>query len=75
VGPWASKAQALPSRFDAARHAAVQLLKPNAVHVSLPKRALNDNEKLQAWLLEVEQLLPAKPQSGAGGALTPRGGQ
>jgi hypothetical protein len=53
----------------------VQLLKPNAVHVSLPKRALNDNEKLQAWLLEVEQLLPAKPQSGAGGALTPRGGQ
>lgn len=34
---WVSKIQALPSRFEAARHAAVQLLKPNVVYASLPQ--------------------------------------
>ncbi|GAB4406925.1 MAG: hypothetical protein OHK0048_27040 [Rhodoferax sp.] len=48
-----SKTQTLPSRFEAARHAAVQLLKPNVVHVSRPRRMLN----VQAWLNEVAHLL------------------
>jgi hypothetical protein len=61
---WVSKTQALPSRFEAARHAAVQLLKPNVVHVSLPKRTLNDDAELKAWLAEVEALLSAKLQKG-----------
>ena len=61
---WVSKAQALPSRFEAARHAAVQLLKPNVVHVALPKRTLNDEAELQAWLAEVQALLQAKLQQG-----------
>jgi hypothetical protein len=61
---WVSKTQALPSRFEAARHAAVQLLKPNVVHVSLPKRTLNDEVELKAWLAEVEALLSAKLQKG-----------
>lgn len=61
---WVSKAQALPSRFEAARHAAVQLLKPNVVHVVLPKRTLNDEAELQAWLAEVQALLQAKLQQG-----------
>lgn len=61
---WVSKAQALPSRFEAARHAAVQLLKPNVVHVALPKRTLNDEAELQAWLAEVQALLQAKLQHG-----------
>jgi hypothetical protein len=61
---WVSKAQALPSRFEAARHAAVQLLKPNVVHVALPKRTLNDEVELQAWLAEVQALLQAKLQQG-----------
>ena len=61
---WAAKAQALPSRFEAARHAAVQLLKPNVVHVALPKRTLNDEAELQAWLAEVQALLQAKLQQG-----------
>jgi len=61
---WVSKTQALPSRFEAARHAAVQLLKPNVVHVSLPKRTLNDEAELKAWLAEVEVLLSAKLQKG-----------
>jgi hypothetical protein len=59
-----SKAQALPSRFETARHAAVQLLKPNVVHVALPKRTLNDEAELQAWLAEVQALLQAKLQQG-----------
>ena len=61
---WVSKTQALPSRFEAARHAAVQLLKPNVVHVSLPRRTLNDEAELQAWLAEVQKLLQANLQHG-----------
>ncbi|PUE48980.1 hypothetical protein B9Z47_05545 [Limnohabitans sp. 2KL-1] len=61
---WVSKTQALPSRFEAARHAAVQLLKPNVVQVSLPKRTLNDEAELKAWLLEVENLLRDKLGQG-----------
>ncbi len=61
---WVSKTQALPSRFEAARHAAVQLLKPNVVHVVLPKRTLNDDAELKAWLAEVETLLNAKLKQG-----------
>jgi hypothetical protein len=61
---WVSKTQALSSRFEAARHAAVQLLKPNVVHVALPKRTLNDVAELTAWLEEVEALLGAKLKQG-----------
>ena len=61
---WASKAQALPSRFESARRMAVQMLKPNVVHVSLPKRTLNDEAELKAWLAEVESLLSAKLKNG-----------
>jgi hypothetical protein len=61
---WASKAQALPHRFEAARHAAVQLLKPNVVRVVLPKRTLNDVGELNAWLAEVETLLNDKLKQG-----------
>jgi hypothetical protein len=61
---WVSKTQALPSRFEAARHAAVQLLKPNVVHVILPKRTLNDEVELKAWLTEVETLLNTKLKQG-----------
>lgn len=61
---WVAKTQALPNRFESARHAAVQLLKPNVVHVALPKRTLNDEAELKAWLAEVEALLSAKLQQG-----------
>lgn len=61
---WVSKTQALPSRFEAARHAAVQLLKPNVVHVALPKRTLNDKAEVKTWLLEVEALLNAQLEKG-----------
>ena len=61
---WVSKADALPSRFEAARMAAVQLLKPNVVHLSLPKRTLNNTEELKAWLADVEQLVAEKLKQG-----------
>jgi len=61
---WVDKTQALPSRFEAARHAAVQRLKPNVVHVALPKRTLNDEAELKAWLAEVETLLNNKLKLG-----------
>ncbi len=53
---WISRTQALASKFEAARHAATQLLKPNVVYVPLPKRTLNSMEELQTWLAEVEHL-------------------
>lgn len=61
---WVAKIQALPSRFDTARHAAVQLSKPNVTHVALPKRTLNDAAELQAWLAEVEALLGERLKQG-----------
>ena len=61
---WVSKAQALPSRFEAARHAAVHLLKPNVLHVTIPRRTLNDEAELKVWLAEVEEMLSSKLKSG-----------
>lgn len=61
---WVSKTQALPSRFDVARYAAAQLLKPNIVHVALPRRTLNDEAELKAWIDEVQTLLQTKLQQG-----------
>jgi hypothetical protein len=61
---WLSKTQALPSRFEAARHAAVQLLKPDVVHVAIPRRTLNDEGELKAWLVEVEQLISMRLKQG-----------
>jgi hypothetical protein len=61
---WISKTQALGSRFDAARHSAVWLLKPNVVHVTIPKRTLNNEAELKDWLAEVEMLLVKKLKSG-----------
>lgn len=61
---WVARTQALPSRFEAARHAAVQLLKPNVVRVVLPKRTLNDQAELKVWLAEVEALLNTKLSQG-----------
>ncbi|APW46516.1 hypothetical protein RA876_09190 [Rhodoferax antarcticus] len=61
---WISKTQALSSKFESARHAAVTLLKPNVVHVPLPKRTLNNEAELKVWLNEVEQLLAEKLKIG-----------
>ncbi len=61
---WVSKAQALPSRFEAARQAAVQLLKPNVVQVKIPRRTLNDEAELQVWLQEVKALISEKLKHG-----------
>ena len=61
---WTSKTQALTTRFEAARHAAVQLLKPNVAYVAIPKRTLNNEAELEVWLSEVEQLVAAKLKDG-----------
>jgi hypothetical protein len=61
---WTAKTQALPSKFESARHAAVTLLKPNVVHVPLPKRTLNNEAELKTWLAEVEQLLADQLKKG-----------
>ncbi|WP_186177578.1 BREX system P-loop protein BrxC [Burkholderia gladioli] len=61
---WMTRTQALTSRFEAARQAAVQLLKPNVVHVTIPRRTLNDEAELKTWLVEVEALLAEKLKQG-----------
>ncbi len=61
---WIARIEALPSRFEAARKAAVKLLKPNVVHVAIPRRTLNDDSELKSWLAEVEALLSQAVQKG-----------
>jgi len=61
---WTAKTQALSSKFESARHAAVYLLKPNVVYVPLPKRTLNNEPELKVWLAEVEQLLAEQLKKG-----------
>lgn len=61
---WVAKTQALSSQFEAVRHAAVQLLKPNVVRVTIPRRTLNNEAELKTWLAEVESLLAAKLKQG-----------
>lgn len=53
-----------PCRFEAAQHAAVQLLEPNVAYVSLPEGTLNDEAELKAWLTNVESLIRKRPKSG-----------
>lgn len=60
----ASKTQAQFSRFDAARLAVVQLCKPNVTQVAIPRRGINDEAELKAWLAGVEALVGAKLKSG-----------
>ena len=40
------------------------LLKPDVVHVPLPKRTLNNEAELKVWLAEVEQLLAEQLKTG-----------
>ncbi|MEO8121005.1 MAG: BREX system P-loop protein BrxC, partial [Rhodoferax sp.] len=61
---WTAKTQALASKFESARHAAATLLKPNVVHVPLPKRTLNNEAELKVWMAEVEQLLADQLKKG-----------
>jgi hypothetical protein len=42
----------------------VQLLKPNVIQVSIPRRTLNDEVELKQWLAEVEALLAEKLRQG-----------
>ena len=42
----------------------MQVLKPNVVHVTIPRRTLNDQAELKVWLHEVEQLVSEKLEQG-----------
>jgi hypothetical protein len=61
---WIERTHALRNRFDAVRLEAARLLKPNVVHLHLPKRTLTTAEEVKAWLVEVEQLLLDQVQKG-----------
>jgi hypothetical protein len=64
LGHWTAKTQALPNRFEQARQAAVELLKPNVVHVQLPRRTLTSAAELDVWMKEVQTLLAEKLKQG-----------
>jgi hypothetical protein len=64
IDHWVSRTQALPSRFNAARYAASQLLKPNLVSVSIPKRTINNEDELTQWVDEVEKLIKEHLKNG-----------
>jgi hypothetical protein len=54
---WIERAQALSSRYASVQLDAAKLLKPNVVQVKLPRRTLNDQSEVKAWLAEVEATL------------------
>ena len=46
------------------RYAAVQLLKPTLPDIAIPKRTLNNQAKLTAWLAEVVHLVTETLKDG-----------
>jgi len=61
---WQNLCDALPTRFNQALTAAVQLLEPKAQHMKLPGWTIRNDEDLQAWLTTVEQCIRARLKDG-----------
>lgn len=61
---WTDRTQALRSKFDSAREEAAQLLMPKATRAILPRRTLESEADIQAWLTEVETELKDKLVQG-----------
>ena len=61
---WRDRSQALPSKFEAARGEAAQLLMPKAVRADLPRRTLETEADIQQWLTDAEQELKQKLSQG-----------
>ena len=52
---WQNLCDALPRRFSKALNAAIKLLQPKAVAVSLPKATLTTEPEVDVWLAEAKQ--------------------
>lgn len=61
---WRSYRDALPARFQAAALAAIRLLAPQAVRVSLPNATIKTAEDLDRWLAAVKRQVAAKLKDG-----------
>lgn len=61
---WTDRINALPTRFDRARHAAAEMIRGKVRRVSLPKRTLTTEAELRQWLSEVEALLTEELRKG-----------
>ncbi|WP_423679680.1 BREX system P-loop protein BrxC [Undibacterium sp. WLHG33] len=54
LSQWNDKRASLMSKFDAARHSAIAKLKPKVKHLQSPRRLIENESDLQAWLKEAE---------------------
>jgi hypothetical protein len=54
---WGDYSAALQGRFDRAKQAAILLLEPKVVPVSLPSRVLKNQADADAWITEAKQLI------------------
>ena len=54
LSQWNDKRASLMSRFDAARNSAIAYLKPKVLQVQSPRRLIETEADLYAWLKEAE---------------------
>lgn len=61
---WTDKLAAIPGRLDNARQQAAKLLEPKSIPIKLPKRTINTEADLAAFLDEIRQII--EPHLGEG---------
>ena len=64
LADWADKLAAIPGRLDNARQHAAKLLEPKSIPIKLPKRTINTEADLAAFLDEIRQII--EPHLGEG---------
>lgn len=62
---WADRIGALQGRFERVREQAARILQPQAQALTLPRRTLQSQADLQAWLQEIEALVSEALANGA----------
>jgi hypothetical protein len=61
---WQAQCDALPQRFQKAQRDSAKLIEPKVVYVTLPSATIYNESELEAWLVQVKQLVQGKLRDG-----------
>lgn len=64
LSQWNDKRASLMSKFDAARNAAIEQLRPKVQRVQAPRRLIESEADLEAWLQDVEESIRSQLVNG-----------
>jgi hypothetical protein len=64
LSSFADRVAAIDSRFDSVLVAAAELMEPKAQFVKLPNRTIKTDEDIEAWLLDVKQIIAQALKNG-----------